>query len=419
MKGLTRKVAMLAIGYIVLLIGLATSIVINVNQMRVVAKDLDEMIISDVKTIAAYSLAVQRFLTEAQSYLQSGNPAEYEESAETLEQLEALLSVLNKADSFYQEITMVAEQHDLLEQVATDILQMSQRLYADLPPNPANLAPDQRESFYAAFEAIEETREAFTAQSNQHLAVIRSIVRQQIDNNAAFTFASIALALVGMLALTGGVLWAMQRWIAQPLRALTAAADLLAAGQLQDDLKVTSNDEIGLLQQTFNRMAATIRQQTTTLEANYQDIKQARDALAEANQRMSEQLALIEQQQQAIRELSVPVLPVRSDMLVMPLIGVLDEERLAQARDQALAKVASSSARRLLLDVTGVPVIDNDTARGLIQIIQAVRLLGAEVSLIGIRPEVAQSIVSLGISLNGVRTYSDLQSALRHKMNAL
>ncbi|WP_245669028.1 STAS domain-containing protein [Chloroflexus islandicus] len=416
-----RKVAGLAIGYAVILVGLAASIVINVNEMRVVAKELDEVIISDVKTIAAYNLTVQQFVTEAQSYLQTGDSGEYEESAEMLAELEALIGVLNESDATYEGFydAMVIEQHKALKQAATAILSMSQRLYADLPSHPEDLAPDQREPFYASFETIEEAREAFTEQTNQHLALIRGIARQQIDKSLTFTFAGIALALVGMVALTGGALWAMQRWVVQPLRAVTAAADLLSAGQLHDELKVTSNDEIGLLQQTFNRMAATIRQQTAALESNYREMARARDEMEAANRRMSEQLTLIDQQQQMIRELSVPVLPVRLDTLVMPLIGGLDAVRLAQAREQALTKVAASGARRLLLDVTGVPVIDNDTAQGLIQIMHAVRLLGAEVSLIGIRPEVAQSIVSLGISLNGVRTYSDLQHALLQTKNSL
>jgi rsbT co-antagonist protein RsbR len=175
---------------------------------------------------------------------------------------------------------------------------------------------------------------------------------------------------------------------------------------------VTSNDEIGLLQQTFNRMAAIIRRQTRDLETHYQEMKEARDALEAVHQQAVEQLAMIQRQQEAIRELSVPVLPVSRDTLVMPLVGALDSARLLQVQEQALERLAATRARRLLLDITGVPIVDSHVAQGLIRVVQAARLLGAEVTLIGIRPEVAQSIVGLGIDLNGIRTCSDLQSAL-------
>ena len=107
------------------------------------------------------------------------------------------------------------------------------------------------------------------------------------------------------------------------------------------------------------------------------------------------------------------MLPINRDTLVMPLIGALDTTRLMQVQEQALGRLAATRARRLLLDVTGVPVIDTQVAQGLIRVVQAARLLGAQVILVGIRPEVAQSIVGLGVQLTGIRTFSDLQSALK------
>ncbi|MCS6842543.1 MAG: STAS domain-containing protein, partial [Roseiflexus sp.] len=139
------------------------------------------------------------------------------------------------------------------------------------------------------------------------------------------------------------------------------------------------------------------------------------DALETAHQQALEQLAIIQRQQETIRELSVPVLPVSRDTLVMPLVGALDSARLIQVQEQALERLAATRARRLLLDITGVPIVDSHVAQGLIRVVQAARLLGAEVTLIGIRPEVAQSIVGLGINLNSIRTSSDLQSALAQK----
>jgi rsbT co-antagonist protein RsbR len=138
-------------------------------------------------------------------------------------------------------------------------------------------------------------------------------------------------------------------------------------------------------------------------------------ALEEAQRRADEQAALLtenEQQRDMIREMSVPVLPVSRNTLVMPLVGALDSTRLVQIQEQALGRLEATRARCLLLDVTGVPVIDTQVAQGLIRVVQAARLLGAEVILVGIRPEVAQAIVGLGIDLDGMRTHSDLHNAL-------
>ena len=96
----------------------------------------------------------------------------------------------------------------------------------------------------------------------------------------------------------------------------------------------------------------------------------------------------------------------------MPLVGELDSARLNLVQEQALKALNRSSARYLVLDITGVPIVDSQVAQGLLGVEQAARLLGAKVVLVGIRPEVAQTIVGLGLDLQGIRTSSDLQTAL-------
>ncbi len=153
-----------------------------------------------------------------------------------------------------------------------------------------------------------------------------------------------------------------------------------------------------------------------TLEAQVaQRTAALQQALHELEQRAAEQARLLaenEQQRQAIRELSVPVLPIRETTLVMPLVGALDTARLADMQQQALEQIARANARDLFIDVTGVPVIDTQVAKGLIQVVEAARLMGTRVTLVGIRPEVAQTLVTLGIDLRSIRTFSTLQAAL-------
>ncbi|MEJ5345169.1 MAG: STAS domain-containing protein [Chloroflexus sp.] len=147
------------------------------------------------------------------------------------------------------------------------------------------------------------------------------------------------------------------------------------------------------------------------------------EAMSELEARAAQQdrlLAEVIAQRDVIRRLSVPVLPAGTDLLAIPLVGTIDQERLATIQQQALTAVEQRRARWLILDVTGVPFIDTGVAGGLIQLIQSVRLLGAEVVLVGVRPEVAQTMVSLGIELPVTYVYSDLAGAiedLHHRTN--
>ena len=138
-------------------------------------------------------------------------------------------------------------------------------------------------------------------------------------------------------------------------------------------------------------------------------------ALADVEARAAEQAALIaenNQQREVIREMSVPILPVSATTLVMPLIGALDSARLRDVQEQALARVEHTRARRLILDITGVPVVDTQVAKGLVETVQSLRLLGAEGVLVGVRPEVAQTIIGLGLTLASIQTAADVQSAV-------
>jgi rsbT co-antagonist protein RsbR len=140
-------------------------------------------------------------------------------------------------------------------------------------------------------------------------------------------------------------------------------------------------------------------------------------ALSETQARAEEQarlLAEIEQQRGVIRDLSVPVIPISADTLVIPLVGTLDGARLRQLQEQSLRALERASARMLVLDVTGVPIVDSEVAQGFLMTVRSARLLGADVILVGIRPEVAQTLVGLGVQLDEVHTFSDLQSALGH-----
>jgi PAS domain S-box-containing protein len=122
--------------------------------------------------------------------------------------------------------------------------------------------------------------------------------------------------------------------------------------------------------------------------------------------------AIIAGQAESLRELSTPLLHLSNAVLLMPLVGAMDTQRAQQMMTALLEGVEHYRARVVILDITGVMVIDSQIASAFIQTAQAVQLLGAQVVLTGIRPEVAQSLVNLGIDLQTIVTYSTLQSGI-------
>ena len=129
---------------------------------------------------------------------------------------------------------------------------------------------------------------------------------------------------------------------------------------------------------------------------------------------MRESIRTREALEQTIQGLSSPVLPVLDGVLAMPLIGVIDSQRAALLTASLLSAIEQHRATMVLLDVTGVPLIDTQVARVLLQAADAARLLGAEPILVGIRPELAQTIVGLGLDLSSLKTHADLQSSIRY-----
>lgn len=127
---------------------------------------------------------------------------------------------------------------------------------------------------------------------------------------------------------------------------------------------------------------------------------------------------VIRAQEAALAELSTPLLAISERLLVMPLVGTLDSRRAQQVIDSLLEGVARRRASAVILDITGVNLVDSQVADALMRAAQAVRLLGARVILTGIRPEVAQTLVGLGIDLSTITTRSSLQSGIAEGMKS-
>jgi rsbT co-antagonist protein RsbR len=121
---------------------------------------------------------------------------------------------------------------------------------------------------------------------------------------------------------------------------------------------------------------------------------------------------IIRQQQEAIRELSTPVLQIRDRLLLLPIIGVIDTHRARLITDGLLRAIRSNRAKVVVMDITGVATIDSRVANHLLQTVTAARLMGAQLIVTGLSSDVAQSLVALGIELTKLNTVGDLQGGL-------
>src|SRR6266853_1915502 len=155
--------------------------------------------------------------------------------------------------------------------------------------------------------------------------------------------------------------------------------------------------------------------------ADFTELNRVQDAYEPAANRIANTVAVgfvqerervIRQQQEAIRELSTPVLPVRERLLILPIIGIIDPQRARQLTEQLLRGIRVNRAKVVVIDITGVPAMDASVANHLVQTVEASRLVGAEVIVTGLSPELAQTLVTIGVDLSEMATVGDLQGGI-------
>lgn len=240
-------------------------------------------------------------------------------------------------------------------------------------------------------------------------------------SRTALSVFGVGMLLFGLLLLGVGAL-GLNRLIFRPIEQLRAGAAQIAQGARGYRLDVARRDEVGQVAEAFNQMAQAVQAREQDLERLAASLEQAvSERTAELRREVDERARLqdeTERQAATLRDMSTPVIPIDGSTLVMPLIGALDSARVAQIQEALLQAIERSNTRVAIIDVTGVPVIDSQMAAALIATSHAVRLLGSAAVLTGIRPEIAQSLVALGVDLNDLTTRSTLQSgieyALRH-----
>jgi rsbT co-antagonist protein RsbR len=151
-----------------------------------------------------------------------------------------------------------------------------------------------------------------------------------------------------------------------------------------------------------------------TVNAVIERLARVRGDTQRYERELEDQLGTIEKQRAAIKELSTPMIEVWSGVLCVPIVGVIDSARAAEMTTALLTAVVEKKVRFTIIDITGIEAMDTRATDHFLRMARSVRLLGAECVLSGINPNVARSIVHMGVELSGIETYRSLRDALQH-----
>jgi rsbT co-antagonist protein RsbR len=298
--------------------------------------------------------------------------------------------------------------------------QASADLFAAADAQRATPSPEGQARLDAAWQATDDLGDEIDSASQELARDIQAdlaAVEVHIeDRNRQMILVLLALG-VGVIAVILAIQYFTSSTLGQPLQNLLAGVKKFTGGDLATRVDAARQDEVGVLAGAFNELAVTIQRQTEDLQGQYARAVAAQAETEQAREQIARQLGMIEQKDSLLREISVPVLPLSNSTMVMPLVGALDTDRLRQIQHQALHHLEGRALKCLILDITGVPVVDTQVAQGLMQVIQSARLLGTETVVVGVRPEVAQTIVQLGINLGAVTTRSSLESGIAYALN--
>jgi PAS domain S-box-containing protein len=196
----------------------------------------------------------------------------------------------------------------------------------------------------------------------------------------------------------------------------------VAAGKTENELRVAARegrleDEGWRVRKDGSRFWANVV--ITRLRDASGNIRGFGKITRDLTERRASEEKIRRQTQEILEMAAVPVVQVWEGVVLVPLIGTLDSQRTQQLMERVLNRVTETNSPVALLDITGVPSIDTQTAQHLIETTAAVRLLGADVILTGIRPAIAQTLVHLGIDLSNITTCSSLRAGLRRALEML
>jgi rsbT co-antagonist protein RsbR len=180
-------------------------------------------------------------------------------------------------------------------------------------------------------------------------------------------------------------------------------------------VRAPENSPNELLSSFGNIINETIKQ----LDTDTQELETANVKMKEHSQELERSLEVIKRQQTAIAEMDTPIIQIWDQVLCLPIVGIVDSRRSAEMMENLLNNISETECRCVIVDITGVEVVDTQTADHFIKMIRAAGLLGAKCVITGIRPQIAQTLTNIGVDLSGIQTFRNLQAGLADSFKSL
>ncbi len=395
-------------GFLVLAVGLGLAIfstikiqqrlLDRVEQITNVTGRADRLILLASVHVQSSRVNLMRYVGD---YTPTANEAlrDVEQTVQTLQSAQDLLTNPNHRTIVAQVLAKMDEYKGLVGEVQT--------AYSGGQPTSELLfrASQLSSGVGEQLNQIVQESEAAVAAENQS---VYDDVQSQITGILAGYV--IGLAVAGLITIGLG------RSITRPVTELRKGAEAFLEGNLNVTVPVKGKDELSLLAQTFNQMigglqASQAKQQQWTAELE-ERVNQRTAELGQALEQLQQEAVARERLVGILRETSAPVIPIMQDIMVMPIVGTLDSERVQRVKDDLLTSIERERTEIVLLDITGLAVMDTAVANALLQTAGAAKLLGAEAILVGIAPEVAETLVHLGVDLRALRTAATLEQGL-------
>jgi rsbT co-antagonist protein RsbR len=200
----------------------------------------------------------------------------------------------------------------------------------------------------------------------------------------------------------------------------TVEAELLGSiGVILSALKSVSTGDLTQRVEVSYPDAHPVGALATSINFMVDALRTAREQSASELEQLQQRIGIIERQREAIRSLSVPIIELWSGILCVPVVGVLDSMRAADVTTTLLQTVVDKKAQHVIIDVTGVEIMDTQSADHFLRIARAVTLLGARCALSGMHPNIARTIVHMGVDLHGLRSYRSMREALKQALRGM
>jgi rsbT co-antagonist protein RsbR len=262
---------------------------------------------------------------------------------------------------------------------------------------------------------------------NAHAEILSNWVGQQLaDSNRSKSVSEASLRsssaeflkLLQDASRTGNLDVDSSQW--EPIKHMLS--DLSASRAVQGSTPTeTANFVFSLKEPLFNKLNEKFGQRNDELSTSIRTVSTLLDKLGifttEVFQKSRE--SIIRRQQKEMLEMSTPVIKLWEGILVVPLIGTLDSARTQIVMENLLQKIVDTGSKVAILDITGVPTVDTQTAQHLMKTVSATRLMGADCIISGIRPQIAQTIVHLGIDIDDITTKATMADAVQESLTRI